>query len=270
MAVDTKEDAEARRVAAWKAATACIDLLKTRFGVRRAFVFGSLAGHSPWHARSDIDIAVEGLAPERYFEALRACWDLLPEGMELHLITLESATLDLRHRILEGREMPTGSLAALRQEVELELANLERLIRSMESFQGRLQGEPDEFAMRSIGSLLHDFYSGIERIFERIAVRIDGDLPVGPHWHTYLLQRMMNPWMDVRPAVIDRELAARLADYMRFRHLFRHTYGFELEWAKCRPLVEGMRPTFQSLRARLIEFLEQLGAGEGNPKRGTS
>lgn len=158
-----KENVKARRVAVWKAAAACIDLLKTRFGVRRASVFGSLAGHSPWHARSDIDIAVEGLA----------------------------------------------------------------------------------------------------------AVRVDRDLPVGPHRHTYLLQRVMNPWMDVRPAVIDRELAARLADYMRFCHLFRHTDGFELEWAKCRPLVEGMRPTFQSLRARLSEFPEQLEAGKGDPEGAT-
>lgn len=257
-----ESDVEARRAAAWEAAMACIDLLRARFGVRRAVVLGSLAGHSPWHERSDIDIAVEGLAPERYFEALRACWDLLPEGMELHLVTMESAPPHLRSQILEENKMPEDPRDALRQEIELELANLERLIRSLEIFLSRLSGEPDEFALRSIGSLLHDFYSGVERIFERIAVRVDKDLPVGPHWHTYLLQRMMNPWGAIRPAVIDRELAARLADYLRFRHLFRHTYGFELEWRKCQPLVEELKPTFDDLRAQLRAFLERLAAAK--------
>lgn len=124
----------------------CIDLLRAHFGVRRAVVLGSLAGHSPWHERSDIDIAVEGLAPERYFEALRACWDLLPEGMELHLVTMESAPPHLRSQILEENKMPEDPRDALRQEIEVELANLERLIRSLEIFRSRLSGEPDEFA----------------------------------------------------------------------------------------------------------------------------
>ena len=38
---------------------------------------------------------------------------------------------------------------------------------------------PDEYQILSIGGLLHNFYSGVERIFERIAARLDGDVPGG-------------------------------------------------------------------------------------------
>jgi predicted nucleotidyltransferase len=46
--------------------------LEERFGVKAVYIFGSVRGDTPFHEGSDIDIAVEGLPPERYFEALRA------------------------------------------------------------------------------------------------------------------------------------------------------------------------------------------------------
>lgn len=68
----------------------------------------------------------------------------------------------------------------------------------------------------------------MERIFERIAARVDEDVPPGPHWHTDLLQRIEGTWGGKRPPVIDHALALRLLEYLRFRHLFRYTYGYEL------------------------------------------
>jgi predicted nucleotidyltransferase len=46
-----------------EAAEACKRLLRERFGARRVILFGSLAGQAPWHAQSDVDLAVKGLAP---------------------------------------------------------------------------------------------------------------------------------------------------------------------------------------------------------------
>lgn len=68
---------------------------------------------------------------------------------------------------------------------------------------------------------------------------------------------MTFPWAEVRPAVIHRALANRLSDYLRFRHLFRHTYGFDLEWEKRRPLAEGMAGTLEELRTELTAFLKE-------------
>lgn len=239
-------------------AQACAELLKSHFGARRVILFGSLVGPGPWHNRSDIDLAVEGLAPADYFRALSACWELLPQGINLDLVPMEDARPELRARILGEVTMPSEPHEALRQEIQLELDNLARVAESTQALLARLPAQPDEYHIRGIGSLLHDFYSGVERIFERIAVRLDGDLPVGPSWHTYLLQRMTAPWAEVRPAVIDRTLATRLQDYLRFRHLFRHSYGFDLEWEKCRGLAEGMMETLETLQAQLMAFLRSL------------
>ncbi|GEM_PF-5834147 len=71
-----------RRRQAQAAAEACARMLKEQFGAREVYIFGSLTGQS----RSDTDLAVEGLAPERYIAALSALWQLLPDGMELDRI----------------------------------------------------------------------------------------------------------------------------------------------------------------------------------------
>ena len=258
----SEEEAEAkdRKAEALTSAYACAELLKSRFGASRVILFGSLVGQGPWHDRSDIDLAVEGLSPADYFRALSTCWELLPQGINLDLVPLEDAHPALRARILGEVTMPAEPHEALRQEIQLELDNLARVAGSTQALLARLPAQPDEYEIRSAGSLLHDFYSGVERIFERIAIRLDGDLPTGPSWHTYLLQRMTAPWAEVRPAVIDRALAARLQDYLRFRHIFRHTYGFDLEWGKCRGLAEGMVETLETLRAQLMAFLSNLNS----------
>lgn len=47
----------------------CADRLRTRFGAERVIIFGSVTGDTPWHGRSDIDLAVEGLPPELFWRA---------------------------------------------------------------------------------------------------------------------------------------------------------------------------------------------------------
>jgi hypothetical protein len=99
---------------------------------------------------------------------------------------------------------------------------------------------------------------GVERIFERIAVTLDGGLPKGENWHTLLLQQMEIEYSGTRPAVINHSLALRLLDYLRFRHLFRHTYGYELLWEKCRPLAESVSDTLETLQEQLSQFFAFL------------
>jgi hypothetical protein len=105
---------------------------------------------------------------------------------------------------------------------------------------------------------VHDFYSGAERIFRLIALRVDEDMPVGADWHVQLLHRMATDIERVRPAVLDRETARRLEEYLRFRHLFRHIYGFDLEWERCQDLLDGLPAVFESLLKELEAFDEFL------------
>jgi hypothetical protein len=140
---------------------------------------------------------------------------------------------------------------ALKKEIDVGLENLARLAREMGDLTGRFINEPDFIQTRAAGSILHDFYCGVEKIFERIAVHINGELPKGEDWHTELLLQMAHPIKGIRDAVISTDLLEKFKEYLRFRHLFRHIYGFELKWKR----FEGLS---LSLPAILSEFKDNL------------
>jgi predicted nucleotidyltransferase len=67
-------------------------------------IFGSLA-HGAWfHPRSDIDLAVEGLAPESFWRAGSAL-DHLEPAFEIDLIAFEAAPPELAQEIAQGQEL---------------------------------------------------------------------------------------------------------------------------------------------------------------------
>jgi predicted nucleotidyltransferase len=115
---------------ALEAAEACMCLRRERFGARRVILFGSLAGQSPWHTQSDINLAVERLAPTAFFDAYSACRDLLPQGAEVDLVALEKVSPEMRARILGEVPMPDDPLLALQALVEDELVALGRVAHS--------------------------------------------------------------------------------------------------------------------------------------------
>lgn len=55
---------------AWEVARQAARLLRERYGVRRARVFGSLVHPARFHPDSDVDLAVEGLETTDYWDAL--------------------------------------------------------------------------------------------------------------------------------------------------------------------------------------------------------
>jgi predicted nucleotidyltransferase len=242
------------RTEAYAIAEKCAQALKKQFGAKEVYLFGSVIGESPWHDRSDLDIAVEGLAPQDYFRAVGALEELLPPGLELDLVTLESAFPEMAANIRGERKMSENPLKAMKQRIEDELRMMERVAQSVQTFLSQASEPPSELEMRGVASYLHDFYNGVERIFERIAVTLEGELPKGENWHQELLQQMEKERQGVRPAVIDRKLFLELLEYLRFRHRFRHLYGDELKWDKLRPLAEGVFETFEQLRSQLDNF----------------
>jgi predicted nucleotidyltransferase len=254
-----------RRRQAEVAAKRCERLLKETFGARQVYLLGSLAGQSPWHSRSDIDLAVEGLAPDRYISALTACYALLPAGVELDLITLETAPTEIvakaKRKIQMPLDAPEDIKSALKTEIALEVNNLQRLVDETDGIRDSLSRSPSSMELRALGSIVHDFYTACERIFERITVSLGPGVPVGDNWHTSLL-RQMESSIEGRAPVLEHQLASRLHDYLRFRHLFRHTYGYELEWDKLEALVERMENTKTTLGQQLDKFLQALGPVE--------
>ncbi len=96
-----------RRADLRKIVEKCIEVLKNKYRIKRAFLIGSLVkGHV--HEKSDIDLVVEGLAPGLYMKALTELWELLPPGVELNLIPFEDAFETLKEKALREGELVYG------------------------------------------------------------------------------------------------------------------------------------------------------------------
>ena len=145
-------------------------------------------------------------------------------------------------------------LRRLAAEVTNELASLEQLA-------AELAGAPsgsDTYSLRARGSILHDFYSGVERVFVRIAGELNGGVPQAERWHQELLGDMVLEIPKVRPAVIDARLAKDLSEYLRFRHVFRNVYGSGLETDRLQTLADRLPATLAAFRERIGAFLSWM------------
>jgi len=87
-ALRSEETRKQRMHAAQKSAALCAQTLIDEFNATRVFLIGSLA-EGGFRLNSDIDLIVEGLAPQSYFHAL-SCISRLAGDIEVDLIPWES------------------------------------------------------------------------------------------------------------------------------------------------------------------------------------
>ena len=150
----------------------------------------------------------------------------------------------------------------LAQRIRLELDDLERteraILRHWKSARGAAVDQ--DAYLNSVALNLHGWYSGFERMFELIATEIDGGTLGGEAWHTELLRQMALDLSETRPPVIQRETAARLDEYRKFRHRIRNIYAASLDPARMQPLVEGLTDLSGKLNREMQTFLEFLTA----------
>ena len=73
-------------------------LLKSKYGAKRVFLFGSLAHQAWFNPVSDVDLAVEGLRSEDYWRAWRDVEQIITDR-EVDLIELETASVSLKRAI---------------------------------------------------------------------------------------------------------------------------------------------------------------------------
>ena len=142
-------------------------------------------------------------------------------------------------------------------EIEDELGRLATLEKELNVFLTNfVDKKPDSYALRAIGSILHDFYCGLERIFRKIALEIDESLPKGDRWYRDLLKRMTLEIKNVRPLVISPELLDEYDEFLRFRHLFRNVYGYELKWKNIEPLCQNFTKIKKKFIKSIRDFIE--------------
>jgi hypothetical protein len=150
----------------------------------------------------------------------------------------------------------------LTERIRQELIEIDQVVTRLSDAWQRARRSGDDFYLDSVALNLHGFYSGIERIFERLAETLDGGLPKGKNWHRALLVQMSKDVKGIRPAVISQQTLNRLEEYRGFRHVVRNVYTFHFDEAKLEKLVMGASDTFNQARAEILAFADFLDAQE--------
>jgi hypothetical protein len=147
------------------------------------------------------------------------------------------------------------ALKRIQKEIEDELVLIHRVISEYSSIP---ENTEEWIRIRTKASLLHDFYTGVERIFSRIAQELNGGIPNTEEWHKDLLNDMTLDLDEVRPPVISKNLYDQLIPYLRFRHLFRNLYGFELDWERMKELDENLSRISSQWLKEIHAFLDWM------------
>ncbi len=124
-------DLEERRQQALMVAKQCTEILQDNFGATEVILCGSLAGETPWHWHSDIDLAVKGMSKDAVWDAYTAIEDIVPHWLKVDIIPLEFAPIYLVDRILHKTPMPENKYLALKVRIEDELNSIEDTIQTI-------------------------------------------------------------------------------------------------------------------------------------------
>jgi len=141
-----------------------------------------------------------------------------------------------------------------------ETSDLNRLLeRALSAWnRSKKKSKEQDVYLDSVALNLHGFYSGLERLFELIARRVDQNLPAGEMWHRDLINQMAQEIKQVRPAVIGPERVSSLDELRRFRHLVRNVYTFNLVPNKIEPLITALPTLWPHVKAELLAFADFL------------
>ncbi len=146
--------------------------------------------------------------------------------------------------------------------VRFELAQIEQLLEVYADLFTRVQQRPPDLVeITAVASVLHSFYNGLENIFLAIAKGCDHQVPTGAQWHRDLLAQMMQV-TEHRSRVLSAALTQKLRNYLGFRHVYRHSYAFFLEWTELRELVTALPAIWMQMKAELALFLATLSPAE--------
>ena len=154
-------------------------------------------------------------------------------------------------------------LLTLIAEINDELANLSFLGEAIIEITAELEksgGKKKEYLVESAALKLHNLYSIFERIFEKFASEINGGSPTSPDWHMRLLRSMSLEVEGLRPPVIDEKNYRLLLKYLKFRHVVRSIYGFEIDPERLMPLLKESPSAISIFTRDIREFIKFLKA----------
>lgn len=112
-----------------------------------------------------------------------------------------------------------------------------------------------DFTPRSASAYaLHNIYNALENSFEQISRTFENHVVDTTKWHAELLGKMFLEIPDVRPALFSPDLRVALDDLRGFRHIFRHSYDFQLDAEKTLHAIKHWRASSARVVSALGRF----------------
>ncbi|MDE0087401.1 MAG: hypothetical protein OXU23_16885 [Candidatus Poribacteria bacterium] len=273
---------------AWQVVYEIATLLYDEFGATQVAIFGSLAEPINFTKSSDIDIAVWGLSDKTHSDAYWKVKDI-DTGFKIDLINFDTTKGLFRERIQQQaipikkgeqpilwktlyehlhrqvfpiveEEIYEMNRKKLAQRINDELAKIEDILERIQRGLEIIKVVPidiTEFIENTIATDLADIYSGIERIFERIANEVDGHSPRGSRWHKNLLEQMTKQRPERQP-VISENTFLQLGKLLEFRHKVTNIYGRELKYDNTLAHAETIHELFAAVSQDFNTFTDSL------------
>jgi hypothetical protein len=159
---------------------------------------------------------------------------------------------------LDPERKRQSAYAALRSFFEQECKLIDR---NLEGLLDLLKKNPDQSSghdLRAEASYIHDFFNSAENLFRVVAEELNGGIPRGESWHRLLLLEMKSGIAGSRGPVISEQLYEMLDACLRFRHMFRNSYGVLLDSIKTRQTAKIVLQAEKLLKKEFDCFIESL------------
>jgi hypothetical protein len=147
----------------------------------------------------------------------------------------------------------------LREEINIELELIEAILAELVALSKDVSSrEPTVREKTAAAAFMSQFYGGVENILKRISHYYSVPLPTGDAWHIDLFKRFCAPSDGVLPVLLNESLSKAMAPYRKFRHLFIHGYGFQIDWNRMQEGIKNIEDIFSEFKHRLSEYMQSL------------
>jgi hypothetical protein len=145
----------------------------------------------------------------------------------------------------------------LKTKLLFEISQIDRLIDESKPLLDLCKSKtPSHIEMSAAALLLHSFYLGIENVLVLIFKGYNEKVIEGAKWHIEILDKAFISNKN-RKQIFREELKESLDGYLKFRHLIRHTYSYQLEWSRMENLIKGIESAWKEVKENLNEFINQ-------------
>lgn len=119
--------------------------------------------------------------------------------------------------------------------------------------------DPDSKEKAShLGYLLHNLYGALEDLFQEIARTFENRMEDPSRYHRELLKRMSLEIPGIRPLLLSESSHALLDELRGFRHVFRHSYNYDLSSRKLADLKAKIMENWSEVERNISAFLHFL------------